>query len=132
MANSIRKVSSANDLTKHMLEVIYSQMKYKQGGSAIGMGMGNFDAPQMMQSNFGGAALNNAEGGGGGGNELAETILDFMRNNVRDTSTGIHRDEIIKELSGRYSGNDIINAMAEMTNDGMVYSTIDDCHFCFC
>ena len=129
MANSIRKVSTANELTHHMLEVVHTHLGYKKGSV---LEMGNFGAaPQMMQQGFGGAgsALQAQQGGG---NELSELILEVMRNSIGDISTGIHKDEIIRELKGRYSAQDVMNAMADMTNDGLVYSTIDDSHFCYC
>jgi hypothetical protein len=42
---------------------------------------------------------------------------------------GLHLSEVTKLLNGRFTADAVRQAMDDMANDGMVYSTFDDDHF---
>jgi len=41
----------------------------------------------------------------------------------------LHISEVTKLLNGRFTADAVRQAMDDMANDGMVYSTFDDDHF---
>ena len=133
MAQSVRKVSSAHEVTHHMLEVIHSYQKYKLGGN-IGGGMGGGmyqpNMPQNIVIDGTGMALKNH--GGDSHEELFQTILNVMKTHMTDHSTGLHEQVIFDKMAPNYTKMEIRKAMSDMTNDGLIYSTIDEQHFCNC
>ena len=123
VANSVQPLSSANELTHHLLEVMYSAEKYKQADSIV-------SAP-MMQNNSGMAFGNNNSmqpkiGGGDDSSSTKERVLQFLREN--DSETGASIDACIQQLRD-VAEADIRQAAEHLSEEGQIYSTINESYF---
>jgi len=82
VAHTVRLLSTSNELSHHMLEVVYSAEKYQRKESIVGGGM-----PQSMA---GGVGFGAGVGGGGAplaqatnsgnGDDLRDQVLNYIRN----------------------------------------------------
>lgn len=85
VAYSVRKISSGNKLTHHLLEVVHSAEKFKKGTQIVGAPNLMRGAGNMMQgagNGYGGqgsAPTPVQSMGGGGGDNLESNILNFIR-----------------------------------------------------
>ena len=123
VANSVQALSSANELTHHLLEVMYSAEKYKQADSIV-------SAP-MMHNNSGMAFGNNNSmqqqmGGGDDSSSLKERVLQFLREN--DSETGASIETCIQQMSD-VAEADIRQAAEHLSEEGQIYSTINESYF---
>jgi len=138
VAYSVRKVSSGNEFTHHMLEVVHSAEKFKKGSQIGGapnmMGMGS----NTMQgsSAYGGqgsvATPVQSMGGGGmgsgsGGNDLEANILNFIRSRTDDGGQGANINDYIRENKGMEM--EIRQKFTYLATEGLIYSTTDEDHF---
>lgn len=124
VANSVQTLSSGNELTHHLLEVMYSGEKFKQADSIV-------SAPIMQKSNgmtFGNNNNNNSMQGGGGNDSDAtkERVLQFLREN--DSETGASIEACIQQLKD-IAETDIRNAADNLSEEGQIYSTINESFF---
>lgn len=137
-AYSVRKVSTGNELTHHFLEVVNEAEKYKQGGQIVGspsMGMGmamNFN-PGMggnmnMQTSSTPIGMNDGTGGGAGGDGLQSDIITFLRS-ANDANVGRSILDFIQENQSKYNEGDIRQKFDYLSNEGMIFSTIDEHHY---
>ncbi len=120
VANSVQALSSANELTHHLLEVMYSAEKYKQADSIV-------SAP-VMQNNSGMAFGNKNQqmGGGDDSSSLKERVLQFLREN--DSETGASIETCIQQMSD-VAEADIRQAAEHLSEEGQIYSTINESYF---
>lgn len=124
VANSVQTLSSGNELTHHLLEVMYSGEKFKQADSIV-------SAPIMQKSNgmtFGNNNNYNSMQGGGGNDSDAtkERVLQFLREN--DSETGASIEACIQQLKD-IAETDIRNAADNLSEEGQIYSTINESFF---
>jgi len=123
VANSVQPLSSGNELTHHLLEVMYSAEKYKQADSII-------SAPMMQNHN--GMAFGNHNsmqtkiGGGDGAESIKERVLQFLRDN--DSETGASIDVCIQQMNG-VSEAEVRQAADHLSEEGQIYSTINESFF---
>lgn len=73
VANSVRPLSTANELTHHMLQVVHSAEKAKRQDSIV--------APPAANSGIGFGASMPVAQTTGGGDSLKDQVLNFIRNN---------------------------------------------------
>jgi len=122
VASSVQALSSGNELTHHLLDVMYSAEKYKQADSIV-------SAP-IVQNNgmaFGNNSMQpKIEGGGDGGSSIRERVLHFLREN--DSETGASIDVCIQQLSD-IAESDIRQAAEHLSEEGQIYSTINESYF---
>ena len=77
VANAVRPLADANELTHHMLQVVYSAEKAKRQNSIV--------APPMMNSGvgfgspLGGSSMPVAQTTGGAGDSLKEQVMAYIR-----------------------------------------------------
>ena len=121
VANSVQALSSANELTHHLLEVMYSAEKFKQADSIV-------SAPMM---NNGMAFGNNNSmkqemGSGDASGSIKERVLQFLRDN--DSETGAPIEDCIRQLSD-VAESDIRQAAEHLSEEGQIYSTINENFF---
>lgn len=123
VANSVQPLSSGDELTHHLLEVMYCAEKYKQADSIV-------SAPLMQNSNGMAFGNNNSmQAKIEGGDKDAETkdrVLHFLREN--DSETGASIDVCIQQLSD-LSEADIRKAAEYLSEEGQIYSTINESYF---
>lgn len=123
VANSIRPVASGNELTHHMLEVVYCAERYKRGdivipgrvGSGLGIGVKKVIGP---------------EGTNDSANSLKAAVLDIFKNHD-DVGSGVHVQVCIDHLNGRFPEAEIRRMIESLSEEGHIYSTVSDDHFQF-
>jgi replication factor A2 len=121
VAESIRVLSTGNELAHHMLEVVYAGETFKRKDSIV--------APQssmMFNTNtVKGSALHANSSDGGWKDEL----LRFIRMEGDKSDMGVSIDACIKYI-GRPS-SEVHQAVADFSSNGNLYSTIDENYYKF-
>ncbi|KAL3791649.1 hypothetical protein ACHAW5_007436 [Stephanodiscus triporus] len=141
VANDVRPVSSGNELTYHLLEVAHSYEKHlrMQSDAATGMGMGmgmgmgvGIGKMASVAPPRGGMGMG-AQGYGGGpgvGSGLDDAIIQVIKTMGPNSGSGIHVDEITAQVASQgYSAMEIKNVINNLSNEGHIYSTIDENHY---
>jgi len=144
----IHKVTDFNEVTNHILETIFYHCYATKGpvpGSAgaasknYNMGMGSFGAARSQGAFTPGAP---AYGGGGSGVKVEAlgggdvSTRDAVIEAIRKTSSGdsgTTNNDVLAYLT-RMNGltislNEVSKIVQGMTDEGLVYSTIDETHF---
>eukprot|EP00980_Cylindrotheca_fusiformis_P020708 scaffold7738_cov133-Cylindrotheca_fusiformis.AAC.17 len=122
VANSVRPLSTGNELTHHMLQVVYSAEKHKRADSIV--------APPAVMSNNGvgfGAAQPMAQATSGD-NSLKARLLTFIKNSDDGTDAGCNIDDCIKSFSD-VPEPEIRRMMEQLSEDGDIYSTVSEFHY---
>lgn len=132
-----------NELTMHLMDVIYTHLVITRG---------NKDAPQPVQRGFGmdvmggggrlvpptagGHAAIETYGGGGqhrmshasnGLSDAQNTVLDMIKQHAGEV--GMPLDQLLSVLRTRMDEANIRKTIDFLSNEGHIYSTIDDNHF---
>lgn len=122
VANSVQPLSSGNELTHHLLEVIYCAERYKQADSIVA-------APIMQNNNgmnFGSNSMQAKIEGGNDSSSTKERVLQFLKEN--DSETGASIDVCIQQLND-VAEADIRQAAENLSEEGQIYSTINEAFF---
>lgn len=137
VANSVHRLLSGNELTHHLLEVMYSAEKFKRADSIVPpiMNMQNNNNNKSMGYNGNSSSGQGAEiGNGGGGNPVdmnKNSVMEvFQRLNDEASETGTSVQQCIAELP-HISEADVRDAINFLSEEGQLYSTIDENHFKF-
>lgn len=141
-AFKIQPVRDYNEITTNMLDTLYQHLRCIKGPlDGPRPGAGNAGSAQAAGS-FGGARPQTTGGGtetyggsfqarddnAGSGNPIQNSVLEAIKGS--DSEAGISVDEIESALKGRNYGQDKIReAIDWLSNEGHVYSTIDDDHY---
>lgn len=130
VAFSIRPLDDMNEITSHMLEVVHAHMALAkpQSTSSVGGGMGGSMMNPMSRSGMGGMM------GTGGGHDPG---LDGLSGNQKQVLSLIRscpepQGISIQELKQRLGGTSlsvIKQAVEILSNEGHIFSTIDEDHF---
>lgn len=116
-ANSIRPISTGNEITHHLLEVLYSAERFKRADNLSltpAIGGSQLQIPQQTYA--------------GTGNPLKEAVLAVFKNSLQ-SEAGLHIMECVTALNGTYQEPDIRNMIESLSEEGHIYSTISDDHF---
>lgn len=123
VADSIREVEP-NELTHHMLEVVYIAETYKRGQTAgpSGIGFGtnvpSFGVPLQQQTS-------NTNGGG-----LKDDVIAYMKDHPDDNNGGNGANyHLMCQSLNKYDASDIRRMLDELSAEGLIYSTIDENNF---
>ncbi|CAL8339531.1 replication protein A 32 kDa subunit [Gadus morhua] len=133
VAFNIRQVEDLNEITSHMLEVVQAHMALSKasstmGGGQVGVGTNN----SMINSRPG--TMEESGGGYSGGNDNATNGLSPNQNQVlrlirsSQDGHGISLQDLKQSLSGM-SLVVIKQAVEFLSNEGHIFSTIDEDHF---
>lgn len=127
VANSVRPLTTGNEISHHFLEVVHSGEYHKKMDSIVG--------PAATTSindgiGFGGQAVAQ-QSNNSSGDDLKDAVLNLFKNADSSSETGVHVQDCINELSGKYSEADIRSMVENLSEEGHVYSTISDDHFKF-
>mmetsp|Transcript_37929 Transcript_37929/g.56773 ORF Transcript_37929/g.56773 Transcript_37929/m.56773 type:complete len:291 (-) Transcript_37929:95-967(-) len=128
---SVRKVSSGNELTHHMLEVVFSAEKYKKSNQIVGLPQAQpFGSGLSSGVGFGGGggnmAMTSSMGGGGGGGDVTNVVLDFIKEKGELLEVGADVNECIRSYAGQFSESQIRQAVEKLASEGLIYSTINE------
>jgi replication factor A2 len=135
-------ITDLNELTMHLLEVIQSGHKLMKlrtaeenkttAGGANGMSntfnnsliSGSLGGP----TGTGGGSTNGGGGGGLPGFTANQNMVHGIISSVRGEQ-GIHRDEVLKQVRNRITQKEALDILEFLSNEGHVFSTIDDDHY---
>jgi len=130
VATSVRRLLSGNELTHHLLEVMYSAEKFKRADSIVPPVM-HMQNTTMGFNNSGPAATISAGGGFGGGDSGGtnkDRVLELMQRLNSDTEEGTSVQQCISELPDMPEA-DIRQALNLLSEEGQLYSTINENQF---
>merc|ERR1712129_687233 len=103
-------ITDFNEITHHFLEVIYAHLVNTQ--------------PPKQNNNNG-----NGMGGGGGPQTLKQKVMAIIgRPQWTQSETGCNVETIFNALTNE-DVNEIRTAIDDLSNEGMIYSTLDDDHY---
>jgi len=133
LADCVRPIKTGNELTHHVLEVVYSGEKHKRAtsyvpspqGAFMGGGVG-FGGPVG-----GGVGVPLAAGGGAGsagGDNLRDAVIHFIRTEGDAREEGVDVQECIRRLtsSGNHTEGAIRNVVSDLAAEGVIYSTFNE------
>ena len=127
MVFRVSGVEGKEEVDAHKLEVVYAKMKLKQLKDKENQAIGANPLSNSMVGGFGG---NTGVGGGGGstfGNPKHESVFKMLLGCTREE--GLHRDELFQGLKSKMSKKDIDDALSYLSDEGHIYSTMDEDHF---
>jgi len=126
MAFSMVPVKDMNEISYHILDVIHANLSLKKG-SADGGGMLSRPGQQQQQQRggmadaFGGGGMNDA--GLTGSNKVVFNYIGSC-----SSEEGISIDEL-KQKNRNMSEQQLRNCIEFLSNEGHIYSTVDDDHY---
>ncbi|GFG36018.1 hypothetical protein Cfor_03598 [Coptotermes formosanus] len=120
----IMNLEDLNELTRHILEVMYSGLKIqKMETSVMNMATATISSNSLSNS-FVAMPTTGQPGGPSNQNLVYSTILKCSRGDI-----GAPKGDIIKALAGKMSAKDITNILEFLIVEGHIYTTHDDDHF---
>jgi replication factor A2 len=133
MADTVRPLTSGNQLAHHMLEVVYEAERGARKSNIVAP-----NASGMMQGvGFGGGQQNRgtplaaASSGGGGEGGLRDSVLQYIQQQGDMSEAGANLQECIRMLSGQHSEGAIRKVIDDLAAEGHIYSTIDENNYKF-
>ncbi|KAL7531603.1 hypothetical protein ACHAWF_003839 [Thalassiosira exigua] len=135
LATDVRSLSSGNELTDHFLDVKQSYDKHqetqRQDPTMRGVGIA-----------AGSTRLNNGSPGrnilmpsrmlpiGLFFERLHAAVMEILQNNGADSDSGVSVEDIVRNVSPLgFSAGEVRHAMIHLSNEGHIYSTIDEDHY---
>lgn len=128
IADSVRPLATGNQITHHMLEVVYSAEKSKRKTTFVPQTAVNNTGVGFGMQRAGGAPLASSIGAG---DSLREAVINFVRNYGEQTEMGASVGDCARHLNGKYSEAAIRQMMTDLCIEGHIYSTVDEDHYKF-
>lgn len=138
VAFSVRPLEDMNEITSHMLEVVHAHMALCKPQTMTSAGGMNSSMTSMSRTNMGNMGTMGSMGSMGGGyqgaNNMINNGLSASQNQVLSLirscpdPQGISIQDIKQRLSGM-SINIIKQAVDFLSNEGHIFSTIDEDHY---
>lgn len=131
MAFRILDVANKAERDAHALEVVYTHLKLKQISQKMGGGMGMGEAPglsnSMMGGSFGGHMPATSATTATFNNKNHDMVYAVIKQNNEEQ--GINTASILAQLKGRINKKEMDDSIAFLSNEGHIYSTVDEDHF---
>jgi len=134
VGHRVERVSTCNELTHHMLEVMYCAEKYKKSttfngyGSEIPRGINNYS-----NGTFGNSVMQQPQSvltaSSGASNGITDIVIQYIRSEGEKNDAGADMNVCIQHLSNQYSEHEVRQVFEQLSCNGQVYSTIDETHF---
>lgn len=128
-------VTDFNEITFHNLEVIHTHLQNTRGAPAGGAAPGGA-APAGQQNHGNGNTMNSSAGvigadgssgnAGGNGSSINDQVMQVFSQDSADAGT--HVDQVCSQLS-HIPKPEILKAIEFLSDEGHLYSTIDEQHF---
>ncbi|KAG7353801.1 replication factor A [Nitzschia inconspicua] len=121
IANTVRPLSTGNELTHHFLEVLYTSEKFKRADSIVA------PPPKMASTTLGGN-FGNAPFGAGGEEDARRNrvFLVFKENDNGEVGASV---DLCVQLLPDMSEAEIRKHLESLSEEGNLYSTIDENHY---
>jgi replication factor A2 len=132
VADAVKPLTTANELTHHMLSVIYSAESHKRKHSYVipsnpmmgGVGFAAGPTPTSGAT----ASFHGMDMGGAAG--LHDIVLNYIKTRGEQSEAGANLQECVQALTqAGHSDGAIRKAIDDLNNEGHIYSTIDDNNF---
>jgi replication factor A2 len=120
LADSVRPLTTGNELTHHVLDVVYAGERAHQQKSGIGF-MAGFGVPAASTR---GPAIQTSVSGG-----VRDAVIAFIKTNGDPTEEGANVLQCIQQLN--YPEHEIRKVIDELSAEGHIYSTIDENNYKF-
>lgn len=129
VADSVRPIATGNEITHHMLEVVYTAENHKRmNSSSYGMkphgGIGFGAMPS-------GAPIQQYGSHSNANDSLRDAVLTFIRQEGDGLDDGASVPRCVQMLQARSSEYDIRKVIEDLAAEGHIYSTIDENHYKF-
>lgn len=121
VASSIQQLSSGNELTHHLLHVVYSSEKFKKSDSIVA-------APAMVGNGMAFGNNHSVQPKMEGGGDIKDRVLQFLRQHDNDSETGVPIELCIEQMKD-VSQAAIREAAEGLSEEGQIYSTINESFF---
>ncbi|XP_059286413.1 replication protein A 32 kDa subunit A-like [Lycium ferocissimum] len=128
---AIRPITDYNEVATHFLECIYVHHCNRKPQSGLSVSTpGQTDAPAAVSTPSGG--YNSSQFSGqlniDGLKGMEKVVIDYLEQpSSLAQEKGIHRNEIAQQL--KVPLEKIMEAITSLESEGLVYSTIDECHY---
>jgi len=140
MVFKIQPLYDINQLTTHILEVIKTPLaleeinKIQNGEVGDGGNNQTMNNSTMNGGGGGGQPMDQSVGGGGGGGGVeaslnTEQLMVYRIIKSFKTDEGVHKAEVMQSLRGKMSTKQVEVCVEFLSNEGHVYSTVDDDHY---
>ena len=136
IAFNMRPVTDFNEITYHFLEVVYcnshngvraaAAAAAPGSGAAAGVDGNAYAAPAAAHGNAAAAAAVPAAAAGG---DINEQVFAIFNGPQGASDQGVRVNEVVTQLNGRWTEEQVRGAVDHLVNEGHLYSTIDDDHF---
>jgi len=132
VAYSVRPLSSGNEITHHMLEVVHSGETSKRAGAIVAPPPNN---NSMVTSGVGfsgsapmggGMPVAASSSSGGGGNGIQDAVASYIQKEGEHLEVGASVADCITSLSGQYTEQQVRQAIDNLASEGLIYSTINE------
>jgi len=140
VAFRIFPVHDYNEFSCHILEVIHAQMLHQMltkggGGSVIGMDTSANASSSTIMGSSANHAVDTSYGGSNayqpvkGLSPIQNQVLAYIRLKSNGSETGPAIGQITSDLASSFPANQVRETVEYLSNEGHVYSTLDDNHF---
>ena len=131
VAYSIAPITNYNEYTFHFIDVVHTHLKHTKGkpaGAAPGMPMGG--APMGFGGQAGAPPQQGYAAAPAAGADVNSLVLSFFKTKGEHTDTGCHVQEVAAAVAAQGISEARVREIVEfLSNEGHLYSTIDDDHF---
>lgn len=129
MAFRVAPLTTANEITNHLLETHYIKLKLRQLKSKTGGTSSYGNAPNAQGGGPLASFSNNAGGNAviNGLSKYQETIYSTIQACMSET--GMEKSQIYNSVKGKITQRDVDAALEFLCSEGHIYSTIDEDHF---
>lgn len=134
MAFQVLDCPSQEERDFHLLQVVHSHLKLKQlhakmtGQEEMDQsGLSNSMMGGGIGSSFGGTMSMGTSSSASFGNKTYDTVYSLIKQSTE--SEGINVNSIYAVVQGKMSRGEMDGAIEYLSNEGHIYSTVDDDHF---
>jgi len=133
MAFKISSVTSQAEMDGHLLSVELSRIKIRQlqekiNGQVSGGGMGGGLSNSMMGGGLGSMPIISMSSSNQSfGNKNYDLVYGLIKGSMEEQ--GLNKDSIMNQCQGKLKKNEMEAALEFLSNEGHIYSTIDEDHF---
>lgn len=121
VANAVRSLASGNELTHHLLEVVYSAETFKRADSIV---------PPMKNSDLvfsSGATI--AGGVQRTDDSNKERLIEFIQQHHNESEEGVSTDQCVQALAPGIPECNLREMIQFLSEEGQIYSTVNDNFF---
>jgi replication factor A2 len=127
VASSVRPLTTGNELSHHMLEVVHSAEKFKRADSIVAPGLSSSGGGGV---GFGNTSMMQTNTTGGGGDSLKDQVLNFIKREGEAADMGANVLDCIQQNHSQPESA-IRKIIEDLGAEGHIYSTIDEDHYKF-